>query len=269
MKLIKLITPSIFSLLLACGQKGHPATQNVDALRDMYSQKLNELKSASQGWPSEVDCDAALWAGEARRGGADWVDMAKAIQPNGRPTRQPNKDCGPPPYGTNNSAATTSNDMMVGIILGLEYSRDVDSLKKLWSYGSDHNWIMGYPENELGRVLFRQSGVGILAQAIYKISGEDHPQRIIPNPPIPVNADYEEHIQILATLTEIDLGRRPILPVTCSSRLDDALIQAVCGSSDKAAGLLIGDYQYPTYVRGSENYKLVHWLIAAKIALGE
>jgi hypothetical protein len=264
--------------LISCGllpkEKDAPVDK-IEQLQQKYEQVLLDTQALLQPpalWPSDTDCDGALWAGIARRAGLP-SDVASALQSDGRPTRRPNQDCGPTSEGlAGDSAATTSNDMLLGIVLGLHAQKDLESLKLLWDYGFENNWIMGVPKTLLPRVLWRPTGYSLLAQAIYRLGGPDYSVRNTPSLILPVEKDYEEHLQALSVLLSKDLGKPIGSPYTCLIRKSDALIQAVCGEYNTAADLLLGDYKTPSYVRAGHLeheaiLKQVHWLIAAKVVL--
>jgi hypothetical protein len=165
---------------------------------------------------------------------------------------------------------------MLGIMLGLHAAKDVDSLGRLWDYGKQESWVMGVPRNLLSRVFLKPTGVGMLAEAIWSLSGPYHSEKMVPNPPLPVQEDYEEHLQALSVLLQRDTGRDPAGPTTCSKRQEDALIQAVCKDFSRAANLLLGSYKSPSYVRAGAGedketrqtiLEQVHWLLAAKVTL--
>src|ERR1043166_4915987 len=130
---MRLVLFAILLLLWSCGRDPKVPASLRSELASAYQVKLEELRSQTLshagGWPSDIDCDAALWAGLARAGGADWVEVSSAIRDDGRPTRLPGEDCLPP-----RSAATTSNDMLTGIMLGLVEAGDGPSLSRLWDY---------------------------------------------------------------------------------------------------------------------------------------
>lgn len=243
-------------------------------LAALYEQKLEELRLASldheAGWPSDHDCDAALWAGIARAAGATWVDMSAALDHNGRPTRRPNKDCDTP----HESATTTSNDMMTGIILGLYTAGDIDSLHAMWKYGYERAWVMGFPEWFLARVYLRPNGVSLLARALYRLSGGsiNYGMRLSPLLYGPTQADYATHLTLLSRLIQKRVGgpqygTELAEQILANRHPHDALAQAIAGKSKAAFNLLRKEYSSPSYVRGHDNYRLVHWLLAARVAL--
>lgn len=244
------------------------------ALQAKYDQVLDELHRKSKdhvaGWPTDEDCDAALWAGVARAGGATWVDISAAVQLNGRPTRRPYRDCITP----TESKTTTSNDMITGIVLGLYASKDRDSLQRLWDYGWAHAWIMGFPEWRLSRVFLRPNGVTLLARSLYRLSDGhvDYSNRHHPLVYGPSNTDYGNHLTLLSRYIQRKVGGPQYGTEWAEQYLAhtaplDALAQAMAGNSSIAASLLLGNYKSPSYVRGHENYHLAHWLLAARITL--
>lgn len=257
---------------LGCGD-ALPLVQK-EALQEKYDRLLAELQDKTKdniaGWPSDHDCDAALWAGIARAAGAEWVDMSAALDHQGRPMRRPFSDCATP----EESRTTTSNDMITGIILGLVEARDKDSLHALWTYGYERGWIMGYPEWFVARVYLRPNGVTLIARGLYQLSGGeiDYKWRLAPVLYGPTDADYATHLIYLSRLIQQKVGG-PQYGTELAEHIlahkhgKDALAQAMAGNSNIAATLLLGDYNPPSYVRGHDNYKLVHWLLAARIAL--
>jgi hypothetical protein len=268
MKLI--ILPLFF--LIGCGINTKTNSSKIDKLAEAYSYKLDEFDiiSSSQEakWPSDYDCDAALWAGLAARAGTA-TDIKAALDGSGRTTRKPNKDCIVP----SESASSTSNDMILGIITGLYYKKDLASLELIFHYGLVNNWVMGYPASMAARVVLKPNNIALLARAIKQLGGHDHQERFIPLSYLPLkDSDYPTHLQFISIALARDTGETNYLTeqtvqATCENNDQDALAAAICGDEAKAVDLLLGDYQYPSYVRGSTNYPLVHWLLVAKLIL--
>lgn len=269
---------TVIALLIGCGSSGLSSDQRA-SLQAEYDSRLAELRTMSlnhvAGWPSDEDCDGALWAGIAVAAGADWVDISAAVQPDGRPTRKPFSDCGPGELGYNSGSSTTiSNDMITGILLGLNHTRDSATAKRLWDYGYHHSWIMGEPNWYASRVLLRPNGITMLARVLHKVSSGhyDYAARWSAVVYGPVVEDYEGHLLLLGRYLQSKVGG-PQYGMEAAEELmgfykkDDALAQAVAGNYSRAAGLLLGNYQYPSYVRGHDSYHLVHWLLAARITL--
>lgn len=258
----------------ACGQEIPAGPILITQLEQMYAVKLLQLRNATErnigGWPADAECDGALWAGVARAAGADWVDVSAALRPDGRPTRKPLRDCVTP----DESATTTSNDMITGILLGLQESKDADSVLRLYRYGEAHDWIMGYPEWYISRVLLRPNGVTLMARILYQLSGgkRDYAIRLAPVVYGPVDGDYEGHLLLLSRIIEkkaggAQYGMEVAESLYAKAHPSDALAQAVAGNYLGSALLLTGEYKSPSYVRGDDVYHLVHWLLAARVTL--
>jgi len=272
-----------FTLIFAvvgCGREGDPVAPSMrDKLAGQYGEKLKQLRELSEdhtaGWPSDYDCDSSLWAGIARAGGADWVDVSAGVQPDGRTTRKPLQDCGPIEEGfSGDSATTTSNDMITGLLLGLLASQDGTTIHKMYVYGEKNNWIMGLPKYYVSRVILRPNGITLMARILYTLSEgkRDYTVRLAPLVYGPTDGDYESHLTLLSRYMEQELGGPQygaswVENYLADNFTKDALAQAVSGRYDAAAELLTGDYDPPSYVRGSTSYPLVHWLFTAKIVL--
>lgn len=258
--------------ITSCGKESITGKQR-EELAALYEQKKEELyektKDNKGGWPADNECDGALWAGIARAAGAEWVQIELAIRSDGRPTRKPNFDCAIP----EESATTTSNDMITGIILGLLSAGNKEKMLSLYRYGEKNAWIMGWPEGYLSRVLLRPNGITLLARSLYKLSdGEiDYLVRHFPLVYGPVAADFEGHLILLSRLiaSKVDSGYdADIIEKLLEIRNDrDGLAAVMSKDYKKGASLLLGDYKSPSYVRGHENYHLVHWLLVAKLIL--
>lgn len=228
--------------------------------------QLASSPSLPSGWPSSTDCDAALWAGEARLAGDSSVDMRLSIRPAGapdvgRPTRRPGADCGPTSEGLQGAPATTSTDMLLGTIAGLWAQHSLSGLESLQSYADSHHGIMGSPSAtpaDLAYTWMKPGTRALLSQAIESLGGKatgywaDLPQFYDP-----ASSDYQVHLAFLSaelqarmgTLTPLD---RAELDMACQHQLSDALVQAVCGNIPLATALIENPmYKCPPYVRGA------------------
>ncbi len=268
-----------FTILAGCGVEKEVPVDTIAALQAGYNDKLLQLKELSKGhiagWPSDHDCDAALWAGISRAAGADWVSVDAGVQPDGRTTRKPLQDCGPVEEGfPGDSATTTSNDMITGLLLGSLAAGDGETVHQMYVYGENNGWIMGLPKYYVSRVLLRPNGITLMARILYSLSEgkRDYTIRLAPMVYGPTDGDYESHLALLSRYMEQELGGPQYGAEWTEAYLAsnfprDALAQAVAGRYNRAAELLVGDYQSPSYVRGSSSYHLVHWLLAARIVL--
>lgn len=285
-------------LLTSCGAKSvEPTTiEKNQELQSLYDSKVKQAKDSwdqSTGWPSKDDCDGTLWAGLAYAAGIDTVQLSLAEYSEGEIHRRPSPSCWD---GEDRGSPTTvSRDMLNGYMWGMWRAGNLDALRRLARYGETHLWKMGIPLDD-GRVILTGNGIGLLGRMIKKLDGPDKIYRHIQPIFTQVDNDYEQHQLALGILLdgEVDQPVQPeLLPVNYeypgryqgiskgSAELlqwlvdqnpDDALFQAgnatYSGNYDKAIELLLSqDYKCPSYVRGSENYCLVHWLFAAKLVL--
>jgi hypothetical protein len=278
-------------LIASCSHTTEAQPQSVtksSELKALYDAVLPGLATKSDQdseFPSAGDCDATLWAGEAAAAGAV-VKLETAEYNPGEIHRRPkaNGECYPA-----GSASTVSKDMLLGYVYGKFAQKDLAALQRLADYGEAHNWVMGKPfPSEASRVVMAPDGAALLARAIEALShGTD--KRIYRDLPLlctAVSSDFEYHLQTLGLMLDTEVadmltGEALLdIPTPCFNVLksnaakfpNDALIQAAYavyqGDFNHATDLLLDtNYQYPSYVRGADNYKLVHWLFAAKLIL--
>jgi hypothetical protein len=163
--------------------------------------------------------------------------------------------------------------MILGVISGLHAQGNLPALQAIFQYGKANSWVMGYPAYMVGRVILKPNNIALLARAIKQLGGPEYPERLIPLIYAPLqDSDYPTHLQLVSVILAKDLGEanivnEQIVQETCDYNTGDALAMAVCGRHNEAADLLLGEYEYPAYVRGSEAYNRVHWLLAAKVVL--
>ncbi len=267
-------------LLTACAPSHKPeaptANDLVPVLRMRQAGWVMDIKAAADPtthWPVADDCDQTLWAGEAKVAGAD-PDLNYAEYAAGDIHRRPLGlgECYP-----GHSATSVSNDMILGYMVGRFAAHDLAALNRLADYGEAHGWTMGVPASEL-RVHLSPTGAGLLGRAIEAMGGGKKPYGIVPNLCLAVDADFEEHLQVLGIyfdgevsggVSDVCLAR---LKGLARDRPADAFIQAVAGvyTGDEGAALALltaDTYQCPSYVRGADSYCTVHRAFAGKIAL--
>lgn len=285
---------------LSCATKSvdpKPGTPN-EQLLAMYAVKVDKAKTSfdqTTGWPSATDCDATLWAGLAYAAGIDTVQLQLAEYSEGQIHRRPNPSCWD---GEDHGSPTTvSRDMLNGYMWGMWRANNLDAVRRLARYGETHLWKMGEPLDD-GRVVLTGNGIGLIGRMIKRLGGPDKIYRHIPPLFTKVSEDYERQQLALGILLdgEVDIDVQPeLLPLgyeypgkynqtgikesardllnwLADESPDDALFQAAAatysGNYDKAINLLLDEnYRCPSYVRGSDNYCLVHWLFAAKLVL--
>jgi hypothetical protein len=280
---------SLFCIILtlglsSCGifskhkEKDPSNDARISSLVKKYQTMAAEYRDVSKdqnGWPDVNDCDATLWAGEVCSAGLQ-VDIGQAEYPPGQINRRPSPSCyvdGQP----NGSSSTVSNDMILGYLSCLWKTQDLHALQRLADYGEAHNWQMGEPATS-DRVFLKPNQQGLLGRALSQL-GDDRSYSNIPAVYFPVKADYEKHLQVLGILLngQIDGSINDSMFQLLKNLADDqndALIQATygkySGDESKAIGLLLDEnYAPPSYVRGADNYKMVHWLKAASLIVGE
>lgn len=270
------------SLQLHKPKEPKPET-NPSALQAVYDRELalyGAETAATQGWPSETDCDATLWAGLACAGGAP-VAIERAEYSPGELHRRPAPSCWTKEGGDEGARSTNSRDMETGYLACLWARRDASALKRHGDFAEAHTFVMGQPTSE-PVVLLMPNLAGLLGRMIYEASGgaDDRAWRIVPYDYNAVESDYEEHLEaegielqgdVAGGITDDAKGR---LDSLAELRPDDFLIQAVAavysGDYDHAIDLLLDPATpAPSYVRGDQaaNYRRALWLRAARIVL--
>lgn len=276
---MNIILASLIFALTSCGSNEEKPSSDarIEDLRIEYENRLdeyNKLTAPEGGWPSTKDCDATLWAGEVCSAGAS-VDIFLAEYEPGQIHRRPPPSCFEN-GATNGSASTVSNDMILGYLWCLWYLKDVDALKRLADYGEANNWIMGEPQSS-DRVYLKPNQIGLLGRMLTSL-GVEKDYASVPAAYFSVEKDYEKHLQVLGILLngEVDgsINDSMIsLLKELSRKSDDALMHAAygryTGNASVALDLLLSDTPTPSYVRGHDNYKLVHWLKAASVVLNK
>ena len=273
---------TIAILCVGCGRH-EPQTStpsHVDELRVEYAAKRAELATLTDdrgGWPSVMDCDAVLWAGEAAAAGLD-VDLARAEHAPGEVHRRPAKPCWTPDAGDTGSRTTISRDMLLGYLAGVWAQQDVGALQRLAAYGEAHDWVMGQPLAD-GRTWMGFNLQGLLGRMLAHF-GADKAYRYLPTSyAVLPAADYERHLLALGVYLQGDVSQG--VDGEMMARLDEleaaepdnfffsAVRSVYTGDATRAVELLLADAPAPTYVRGDqpEAYALAHWLLAAKIVL--
>lgn len=288
-----------FLLLLSFGcsyaekhEESEPsAPSDVETLKTRFAEKKAAYELATNGasgWPSVDDCDATLWAGLVCAAGAPVAIELAELEP-GVVHRRPERACWTAEAGDVGSKSTVSNDMLLGYLWCGWRAGNLLAMQRLADYGEAHNWVMGEPFPEMAsRVVLKPNQIGILGRIIYALSNgdDDRGYRDLPAVYAPGVEDYELHLQTVGILlggetTELareqgllDINGESLKRLEDNAKKypDDALVQAALGvytGDFNAATKLLLDpgYEYPTYVRGAELYKDVHWLFAASLVL--
>lgn len=251
------------SSLFGCGvlnkimpKAGDPTILN--NLRVEYEKKLTTI----DGWPSRTDCDALLWASVSKYAAVQNIDLTEARDSLGKWYRRPSKDC----FDKGDSRSDISGDMVAGLALAL----DKKDIEKLIKFGKAVNWDMG--RGDPGATILKPNLIAVLG----RIVGQNLGPRYFY---FRSDKDYVRHIQSLmiyvdarstgfVTKDELDL-------LKSYDKEKDYLLKAIIskytGRSEGAVNMLLNGIKPPSYVRGDqpERYALAHWLLAAKITLGE
>jgi hypothetical protein len=175
------------------------------------------------------------------------------------------------------SKSSISNDMLLGYIAGRWAQGNLAALQRLADYGVEHNWVMGAPFPErAAEVVMKPNQYLLMAKAIERLSDGQDRRRFGGFAPKyePVARDFEQHLQALSIslyrdlFSGIDADAQAHIAALVAASPNDALFCAVAGDLERAAELLLDPaYEYPTYARGAEIYKTIHWLYAARLVL--
>jgi hypothetical protein len=284
-------------LLVSCGHfKKHESTKpsastNLDEVRvKREAVKLDVASSLDPltGWPSANDCDATLWGGLACSVGLP-VNIKLAEYAPGEIHRRPFKACWNEIEGDVGSKSTISKDMLLGYTSCLWAQKDLAGLQALANYGEAHDWLMGKPTDQIGRVLLSGNGVGLLGRMVYVLSNstDDRYYRRTGYLYPTVTLDYERHLQTHGILLQDEVDQAYNLTAINSEMLDrllenytfDPLNPLFAAALAKFTGdygiainlLMADDTPCPTYARGEkpELYCKINWLHAAKLVLGD
>lgn len=275
-------------LSFACGKKDIPEKsqhKDISHLEAAYEEKIKKAKETfdqETGWPSKEDCDGLLWAGLARASGLDSVQIGLAEYAAGELGRRPAPNCFR--QGIDYGAPTTiSRDMVLGYMWARWAAGDGTAIQRLKTYGEGHAWIMGEPIDAFGEVLLNGNLIGLIGRMTCKLASDCPEYRKIPALNSYSFKDYVQHLTTLFILLdgEVDTGivgnvRKSdldLLKMQMEENPNDALFNAAYhlyedGDFEHAISMLLADKPFvPTYVRGSDNYSLVHWLFTARLII--
>ena len=228
-----------------------------ETLRFLYEKRLSEF----EGWPSRTDCDAMLWAGIAKAAGVE-IDLNEARSEDGKLYRRPGKDC----YKKGQSRSDFSNDMLAGYIL----ASPPDDVARYYSYLESNNFVMG--DGDIGATILKPN----IRATIGRIIKRDLGTRI---PYLKSKKDYVRHIQMLLIyrdgLSTGFITEQEYKMLKKYNRGKDYLLSSILAKYDgdnvESINMLLKDIPSPSYVRGDrvDRYRMAHWLLSAKISLGD
>jgi len=258
-----------------------PVDAEIDAenrrqLEEQYQAGIEEANSWPDAIPSTTDCDSLVFSGIACAAGSS-TSINSFRYDDGSWHRRPAPAC----YrdGKDHGSKTTiSNDGLTALVLCLSYRKDLATAEQLRDYRNDNDGFMGEPRNRPFEVVYKPHFMGVLYRLIHSLGGHRAPGIFIPlELKYERELDYVPHIQVLAILTdlrntgEISESNARLLNDYVSLYPTDYLFAAVLGlvSGRDTSELLLSPTETPTYIRGDqpERFRLVHWLLAARITL--
>lgn len=116
-------------------------------------------------------CDSLLFTGLLGGVLPEGIDIKAAEKSPGEWTRRPLVD-GEDTCYPDNSKSTISRDMLLGLQFYAWKNQRLDILEDLWDYGKANTWIMG--KGAPSRIIFTPNSQALLAEAIFRLGGEDH-----------------------------------------------------------------------------------------------
>lgn len=179
----------ILFLLISCGNEKKMREKSGGELwvelldkRDTYAAKVTQYQD-EHGFINSDKCDSVLFSGLLASAGIE-VDLLAARDESGAWHRRPNKDCWP-----NGSGSSISRDMLAGVMFGLYFQGDIESLEEMRQYGRDNDWIMG--QGSLDRTFFSPQ----MQDTLYRLTG--HSYKGPPYPWVDPVKDHQRHIVAL------------------------------------------------------------------------
>ena len=169
----------IFLILASCSKVSKEETQTpLEKLARQYTELLPSVQD-EHGFIETEACDSLLFSGLIGAAGIRVNLTAAEISP-GEWARRSSKDC----YDEGLSRSRTSRDMLLGVMYYAWYNKDLNMLERLFQYGKDNNWVMGYyrpgDTKAYGTMLFNPNYISLLARLIHGLGGADSAARYTP-----------------------------------------------------------------------------------------
>lgn len=162
-------------MLVACGRPGDNPSQPTSNPTEQLSAKYNLYKSLAptDGFKSAGTCDALLFATLFNVGSGEEGSLLDAQGQPGQWFRLPGLKSDP-----TLCSSDISRDMFMGLLTYIWHFKKLSMAQDIWEYGYNHNWQMGQERKPLEtRTVFTPPMIGLLAEIIYHLGGEDHPER--------------------------------------------------------------------------------------------
>lgn len=249
-----ILTGCLTSLALAgCSLLPKSPEQENKSLRPELVDKVARYKAIQRldeyGFTSPK-CDSTLFTALCKTaGGCEGTDLflAEDTSAPGRWYRHALHDCYP-----SQSGSDISRDMLLGVLIYLAKTRNLDALLAIQAYGRENDWIMG--RGEVSRTYFTPLMQSNLGRAIVHSGGFT----VVPEPvtDLPVNTGYQAHLDVLGiflrgmTGGEITTPELYYLGEQVKREPENALFQAVYhrfsdGKQTAAEDILMGEARFP------------------------
>lgn len=182
--------------LLACGRKREPARESSGPLDALRERRATYMSLAPSTWEVSHECDALLFGALMQVGLGEMGSIESAQSSPGRWHRLPGPDFAA------RCSSDISRDMLMGLFVWIWEFRRLDVAEALWVYGSDNNWKMGDERGSFSehadRVYLRPGTIGLLAELVYQLGGENHWERSLLNvTPISTEPGFTSHLSLL------------------------------------------------------------------------
>ena len=175
------------------------AQPGVEELKLAYAEKAKQaaaLRNPFNGWIIWDDCDGMLWSGKYATTACSVKIGAAEFEP-GRFGRRPSPRCYDEVNGIDQGSKTTwSRDMAMGLFAYAWVCKKLDPLIRHRRYGIANNWIMGQPIAD-GRTVYTPQVIGLMHEIIYKLGGENSPNRALPSVYPEGLVNYKAHLQMI------------------------------------------------------------------------
>jgi len=237
--------------LTSCERRREPARESSGDLDALRERRALIRSLAPRAWDVSDACDALLFTALTQVGLGEPGDLEAAESELGHWHRLPG-----PEYAVKCSS-DISRDMLMGLFVWIWEFKRLDVAENLWAYGSENNWKMGEERNaaeHFDRVYLRPGTVGLLAELIYKLGGENHWERsLLTVNPLSSAPGFQSHLTLLnlhllgemhGGLTASELGTlTDILQHMSQNPLAHALYHRYTdGEQSRATELLLGTW---------------------------
>ena len=181
------------------------SSENQAALRKKQSFYLSQITTALNDYKFFDGCDGLLFSSLAQSAGVE-VDIfqAESEKEPGRWYRSATQDC----FDSGRSESTISRDMLLGLAITLNNSKELDAVSRLIDYSDDNNRVIGEAsdeESQFGRAFMSPSLEAMYHEIRYKLGGVDSDKRgYIPDLSKGLTG-FRAHLQALGMILRIQL----------------------------------------------------------------